>query len=70
MDISCRGCHKTPDELPEYVEIAEEEGMTPTAYMQQEEGTYNRETGGFLCTSCYIKAGMPSLPYPRTWKAQ
>jgi hypothetical protein len=41
--------------------------MTPDDFVWREEGTLNRETGHFLCTSCYIKAGMPSSP--RGWVA-
>jgi hypothetical protein len=28
-------------------------------YIKQEEGTYNKSNGHFLCDSCYIRAGMP-----------
>jgi len=31
-------------------------------YVQQEEGTLNFQNGHFLCTACYILAGMPSSP--------
>ena len=37
------------------------------AYVRRGEGTYNRDNGHFLCTPCYIKAGMPSSP--RGWRA-
>lgn len=67
--IICRGCNQTPGKLSEYVEVANDAGMSPDEYVIKEEGTYNPETGGFLCTDCYIKAGMPSLPYPQTWRA-
>lgn len=36
-------------------------------YLRYEEGTYNHENGHFLCTPCYIEAGMPSSP--RGWRA-
>jgi hypothetical protein len=36
-------------------------------YVRSGEGTYNHENGHFLCTPCYIKAGMPSSP--RGWRA-
>lgn len=29
-------------------------------YIVEEEGTYNPETGHYLCDSCYIKAGQPT----------
>ena len=73
IDLLCVGCGKTPSELDEYVGAASEEatgvvgGMTPDDYVWEEEGTLNRENGHFLCTNCYIKAGMPSSP--RGWYA-
>lgn len=65
----CIGCKKTPSQIVEYVEIAKEEGCTPDGYVRNEEGTYNKANGHFLCTDCYIKAGMPSKPYPDQWVA-
>jgi hypothetical protein len=59
----CIGCNKRPDEIEECVEIAKEEGMTPDDFVRNEEGTYNGANGHFLCTDCYIRAGMPSSPY-------
>jgi hypothetical protein len=61
----CQGCGKVPDQLLEYQEPARENEVTPDEYVAAEEGTYNRENGHFLCTECYIKAGMPSSP--RGW---
>lgn len=60
MKPLCTGCGKHPDQIEEYVEIAADEDMTPDAYVRSEEGTYNPENGHFLCTSCYVRAGMPS----------
>jgi hypothetical protein len=37
-------------------------------YIREEEGTYNATNGHFLCDTCYLNAGMPSLPYPESWK--
>jgi hypothetical protein len=65
----CTGCNKTPDEIQEYIECAEDEEMTPDDYVRSEEGTYNPSNGHFLCTDCYIEAGMPSKPYPDKWIA-
>ena len=62
----CAGCRKHPDELDEYIEPASEENMTPDEYVREEEGTYNPENGRFLCTECYIAAGMPS--HPKGWR--
>jgi hypothetical protein len=63
----CSGCKKLPSEIDEYISISEVEGMTPDDYCWQEEGTLNLENGHFLCTDCYVKAGMPSSP--RGWVA-
>ena len=60
MRIMCKGCKKTPSELLEYEMLAEEIGYdTPEEAVIKQEGTYNKETGYFWCTDCYIKAGMP-----------
>jgi hypothetical protein len=58
--LVCIGCGKTPSELPEYVDAARVEGMSPELYVWEEEGTLNRENGHFACDSCYIKMGQPS----------
>lgn len=63
----CTGCNKKPAELEEYSEPEIIGDMTPDDYVRSEEGTYNPETGHFLCTDCYVNAGMPSSP--RGWVA-
>lgn len=68
VELTCTGCGKSPSELDEYIGAGEANGMTPDDYCWDEEGTLNRENGHFLCTSCYIKAGMPSSP--RGWTAR
>lgn len=65
MIAICTGCNKTADELEEYIESAKDAGMTVEQYVREEEGTYNPQNGHFLCTDCYIKAGMPSNHYPQ-----
>ena len=67
--IICVGCLKTPDQLDEYLEMAELEDMTPANYVRQEEGTFNPVNGHFLCTSCYIDAGMPVGGGNKRWVA-
>jgi hypothetical protein len=73
----CNGCLLEAKDIEEYVVAVEEvngeleEGereMTPDDFVWQEEGTLNPKNGHFLCTTCYIKAGMPSAP-GRGWKA-
>lgn len=67
MDIRCIGCGFRPDDIREFVEAARDTGLTPTQYVQEEEGTYNHLNGHFVCTACYITMGAPSTPYG--WKA-
>lgn len=62
MTPLCVGCNKTPCEIEEYVEAAAEANQSPEKYVWDEEGTLNKANGHFLCTDCYIKAGMPSSP--------
>jgi hypothetical protein len=66
-EMRCIKCDKTPSELDEYVNAGKDNGMSADDYCWQEEGTLNRESGHFLCTPCYVKAGMPSTP--RGWTA-
>ena len=61
-DPICVGCKKRPHEIEEYIEAAAEDSMDPNDWVRTEEGTYNRENGHFLCTTCYIAVGMPSKP--------
>jgi|GEM_PF-5551323 len=67
--IICVGCLKTPDQIDEYLEMAEIEDMTPDNYVRQEEGTFNPVNGHFLCTPCYIDAGMPAGTGNKRWVA-
>lgn len=66
-ELICIGCGKKPEELDEYVEPATAYGMTIEDYIWEEEGTLNKRNGHFLCTPCYVRAGMPTAP--RGWKA-
>ena len=61
MNICCNGCKKHPSEIGEYnfLKQDEPENMKWDELMDLNEGTYNKENGHFLCTNCYIKAGMP-----------
>lgn len=56
----CAGCKKRPDELFEYVSMAQEVGMSAEQYVVAEEGTLDQATGLFLCTPCYIRHGQPA----------
>lgn len=63
----CIGCNKHPDDLSEYSPEITGTDLTPVEYVRQEEGTFNRLNGHFLCTICYIAAGTPASP--RGWIA-
>lgn len=72
MDIKpiCIGCNKRPNEIQEYIELAEECHLTPDEFVESEEGTYNPVNGHFTCTNCYFEMGMPSNHYPEgNWVA-
>lgn len=73
LDIRCTGCNRKPAEIDEYIEAAAETAAPeryPDEYVREEEGTYNPFNGHFLCTDCYIKAGMPSAGVGKgTWVA-
>lgn len=56
----CTGCNKYADELEEYIEAAKMSEMSVEDFVREEEGTYNPSNGHFLCTDCYVDAGMPS----------
>ena len=60
--MKCSGCHRRPSEIDEYREASRAMDMSPNDYVRSEEGTFNRQNDHFLCTECYIKAGMPSAP--------
>ena len=62
--MKCKICKRSPSEIAEYVEMAEDkEGFpnanTPEEIVRTEEGTFNPYTKMFYCTDCYFKAGMP-----------
>lgn len=55
----CIGCDKSPSEIPEYVELGKDYGVSPESVVRSDEGTLNFKNGHFYCTQCYINAGMP-----------
>lgn len=66
-DPICIGCARRPHEIPDYVFIVQEAPDNPTPsddevrrYVIENEGTYNRRNGHFLCDEDYIRNGMPS----------
>jgi len=65
----CTGCKKKPEELTEYSPLMTGEDTPADDFVWSNEGTLNLENGHFLCTDCYIEAGMPSAPAPGRWVA-
>lgn len=59
--IECPYCGKHPNDLEEYVEAAKEENVSVVEYVKYNENTYCQFTGCFVCTSCYVNIGMPSI---------
>lgn len=59
----CIGCKLRPGDIPEYIEMASLEDMTPEEFVRTEEGTYNLDNGHFACTTCYIRMGLPTEPF-------
>ncbi|MFA1819035.1 hypothetical protein ACDX78_02325 [Virgibacillus oceani] len=57
--MHCPFCKRKPNEIPEYVQQANQEEMSPVEYVRMDEGTYHPQTDLFCCTDCYIKQGMP-----------
>jgi hypothetical protein len=57
-DYHCAGCNKPPEKLPDIVEAAALNRMTPSAYVQVLEPTFNRASGRFMCQDCYMEAGI------------
>lgn len=53
--VRCKFCGKKPEEISEYICLAEEEKITPTQYVIENDNTYNKATGEFLCTECYVQ---------------
>lgn len=73
-DIRCIECNKAPSEIGEYIDAGRESGLTPESYVEQEEGTYNPESGHFVCTEDFIdleiRMGSRLVgPNGGTWKA-
>jgi hypothetical protein len=59
----CAVCGKNANQLITKAEAVDCLGPkgTPTQ-MAKDDGTYNRRSGRFACTPCYIAIGMPTLP--------
>ena len=59
--IECPYCGKHPDEIWEYVEPSVNEKVSPVQYVKLNEGTYCQYTGCFVCSSCYVNIGTPTI---------
>jgi hypothetical protein len=60
MKPICKKCRREPNEISEYINMAEDNNCTPEEFVVMQEGTYNHSSKFFYCTDCYIKIGMPS----------
>lgn len=69
MSPTCYRCGRTPEQIGEYRAMAEGTGLSATAWMVAEEGTYNPSTDHFACTRCYIQAGQPVRDDGKRWVA-
>lgn len=56
----CAGCGRDPAVIGEYIVQALFENMTEQEFVVRYDRTYIPETGEFLCSSCYVKAGIPN----------
>jgi hypothetical protein len=63
----CCECKRKPRDIPGYISMAAEFGITPEEFVRQNEGTLNTSTGLFCCDGCYIKLGTPTSR--KGWKA-
>ncbi|WP_342532667.1 hypothetical protein MHB40_14525 [Lysinibacillus sp. FSL K6-0057] len=59
--LECPYCGKHPDQIEEYLEASKEENSTPIEYVKLNENTYCQYTGCFVCTTCYVNIGSPTL---------
>ena len=66
MPVRCCYCGESPNKIIEYVESAKDSKCTPVEYVANCDGTYNKDTGEFACTDCYIAYGMPLGKAPFT----
>lgn len=59
--VTCIGCKKEPEDIPEYAHYSRLDGLTPTEWVRQNEvvGKWGKGPNTFYCTKCYISAGMP-----------
>lgn len=59
--VKCGNCGKKPSEIQEYIDMAKSEGYSsPESFVRAGDGTYNKITGLFYCTKCYVELGMPN----------
>lgn len=58
-DVRCKLCNRAPDQISDCKYMASVENISTVQWVKENEGTYNKKTGKFYCTTCYIKIGMP-----------
>ncbi|WP_270790064.1 hypothetical protein [Enterococcus diestrammenae] len=60
--MKCAMCGRTPDQIPEYINLAKESDyQSADAAVRYEEETYHPAYDKFICTDCYVKAGQPLM---------
>jgi hypothetical protein len=64
---TCFRCGLEPSSIAEYRDTFEEQGYDSPDAFARDDGTYNRTSNHFCCTSCYIAIGMPASK--EGWKA-
>ncbi len=52
----CRDCGRVPAEIAEYADLVLD-GSSVDDFVRWNDGTYNPETGHFLCTRCILMLG-------------
>ena len=57
--VICGRCKRPPENISEYITGARDIGTTPSKFVMREDGTFDRATGIFFCTDCYITLGCP-----------
>lgn len=63
-------CGRTPAQIDEYLPAYTGQDVSADDYVWHNEGTLDRDSGKFLCTSCYIKAGQPTAGRNGRWTAK
>jgi hypothetical protein len=61
--VICAGCKKAPEKISDVRESAEVERMSPRDWVVKLDPTYNKRSGHFMCTDCYMERGISDPGY-------